>query len=134
MLLSASVSDRTDINPRAEEDLLKRFADAPDSVRHAYGEEYARDRCADMVRFLDQVSRRDLSEVVDAMADAVSRSRPRRYYRCDGTLNWLLAVTTFVLPSFFADLAVSMTWTSGYAANRDGVLRRVHGPEKDKDG
>ncbi|KAL1427541.1 hypothetical protein MTO96_017245 [Rhipicephalus appendiculatus] len=88
----------TEINPRVEQDLLKRFAAVPDHVRAAYGEDYARDRCRAMVRFLSRVSRCELSEVVDAMAHAITRARPRRYYRCDGTAGWLLALLLFNLP------------------------------------
>lgn len=115
----------TEINPRAEQDLLKRFAGAPEAVRVAYGEEYARDRCRAMVRFLSRVSRSDLSEVVDAMAHALTRARPRRYYRCDGAPGWLLALLFFNLPSMFADAAVAMTWKSRYAPDARGVLHRV---------
>lgn len=122
----------TEINPRAEQDLLKRFADAPEAVRAAYGAEYARDRCRGMVRFLSKVSRSDLSEVVDAMAHALTRARPRRYYRCDGAPGWLLALLFFNLPSMFADAAVAMTWKSRYAPDARGVLQRVCRSGEDK--
>ncbi|XP_065288711.1 retinol dehydrogenase 5-like isoform X1 [Dermacentor albipictus] len=119
----------TEINPRVEQDLLKRFAAVPDHVRAAYGEGYARDRCRAMVRFLSSVSRCELSEVVDAMAHALTRARPRRYYRCDGTAGWLLALLLFNLPSMFADSAVAMTWKSRYAPDARGVLQRVRRQE-----
>lgn len=122
----------TEINPRAEQDLLKRFAGAPEDVRAAYGAEYATDRCRAMVRFLSKVSRSDLSEVVDAMAHALTRARPRRYYRCDGAPGWLLALLFFNLPSMFADAAVAMTWKSRYAPDARGVLHRVCRSSEDK--
>ncbi|CAN7937531.1 unnamed protein product, partial [Ixodes hexagonus] len=117
----------TDINPRTEEHMFKKFAELPEPVRISYSDAYARDRCSGIVRFLKRISRTDLSEVVDAMADAVSRTRPRRYYRCDGTTSWCLALLFFSLPSFFADVAVAMTWSSTYSPDRQGVLRRIRG-------
>ncbi|KAH8026142.1 hypothetical protein HPB51_016453 [Rhipicephalus microplus] len=119
----------TEINPRAEQDLLKRFAAVPDHVRAAYGEDYARDRCRAMVRFLSRVSRGELTEVVHAMTHALTRTRPRRYYRCDGTAGWLLALLLFNLPSMVSDAAVAMTWKSRYVPDARGLLQRVRRPE-----
>lgn len=115
----------TDINPRTEEQMFNKFTELPEPVRVAYSEAYARDRCSGIVRFLRRISRTNLSEVIDAMGHAVSRTRPRRYYRCDGTMSWCLALLFFSLPSFFADLAVAMTWGSSYTPDREGVLRRI---------
>ncbi|KAM7291012.1 retinol dehydrogenase 16 [Ixodes scapularis] len=117
----------TDINPRTEQHMFGKFAELPESVRIAYSEFYARDRCSGIVRFLKRISRTDLSEVVDAMADAVSRTRSRRYYRCDGTVSWCLTLLFFSLPSFFADVAVAMTWGSSYSPDQKGVLKRIGG-------
>ncbi|XP_064482317.1 retinol dehydrogenase 7-like [Ornithodoros turicata] len=116
----------TDINPKSEEEMLRRHAAVAEPVRAAYGSHYPQEAARSMVRFLQWASRTDIGEVTRAMEQALMQVQPERYYRCDGTLTWILHLLLFNLPSFFADVAVSTMFTGSYAPDKDGVLQRRH--------
>lgn len=108
-----------------QEAMLKKYNSAPEEVREAYGEDYAKAEAKRYVTIMDVFSRENIGEVLDALGDAVCSLHPKSSYKCDGFFNWLGVWLLVHLPSVFLDTFDHSIYDVGYRAGEDGKLTRM---------
>ncbi|XP_022691656.1 17-beta-hydroxysteroid dehydrogenase type 6-like [Varroa jacobsoni] len=124
---------RTAINfNESQQDMMSRFRrDVPLQIQQEYGD-YPAQAFQWILSCLRRVSRANVDEVVDQMVNAVTDREPKRHYRCDGFLNWLLSSALFVLPSVAQDIAVSFFEPNFRANEKSGLLLEIGAPSVTK--
>jgi len=85
------------------------FAQTPEDIRETYAGKDTHELMHRIVKFVNIIARKNVGEVVDAMVDAITREKPKLYYRCCGyqdLVSWVASHAPEVVVDFLLHEAI----------------------------